>query len=99
MIWRFHFVTWAQSDVSRRTYLSVAADAGITELDRSVLANHAFASHSVNQTYIEQAFPHLLECQVKIDAALVARMRAQAGLPVGAPTAHPATQASTSALA
>ncbi len=85
--------------VSRRTYLSVASDAGITELDRSVLANHAFGSHSVNQTYIEQAFPHLLECQTKIDAALLARMRGQADVSAGAPTAQSAIQESTSALA
>ena len=64
--------------VSRRTYLSVAAEEGINELDRSVLANHTFGSRSVNQTYIEQAFPHLLECQTKIDAALLARMGAEA---------------------
>lgn len=69
--------------VSRRTFLSVAAEAGISELDRSVLANHAFGSQSVNQTYIEQHFGHLLECQARIDAALLARTRAQTGTLVG----------------
>jgi len=85
--------------VSRRTYLSVAAESGIGELDRSVLANHAFGRHSVNQSYIEQAFPHLLDCQTKIDAALWARIRpAWDGHP-GLPTAHDAIHASTSARA
>jgi integrase len=88
--------------VSRRTYLSVASEAKITELDRSVLANHAFGNQSVNQSYIEQAFPHLMECQSKIDAALLSRMGVQAVLPTGAPagalTAQLATQESTSAL-
>jgi integrase len=81
--------------VSRRTYLSVAKEAGISELDRSVLANHAFGSQSVNQTYIEQHFGHLLGCQAKIDAALLARMSVQ-DLAGAAPTAQLSTQASTS---
>lgn len=85
--------------VSRRTYLSVAAEEKISELDRSVLANHAFGNQSVNQTYIEQHFGHLLECQAKIDAGLRARMRAQADFAGEAPTLQPATQDATSALA
>lgn len=84
--------------VSRRTYLSVAAEAGIGELDRSVLANHTFGSRSVNQAYIEQAFPHLLECQAKIDAALRARMGAQANF-TGAAILQLETHEATSALA
>ena len=43
----------------RRTFLSVAVEAGVGELDRHVLANHAFGRQSVNATYIAQAFPHL----------------------------------------
>src|SRR5690606_14699884 len=43
----------------RRTYLSVATEAGVSELDRSVLANHSYGRQSVNQTYIRQAFEHL----------------------------------------
>lgn len=54
----------------RRTYLSVASDAGVSELDRHVLANHAYGRQSVNATYIEQAFDHLAACQAKIEAAL-----------------------------
>ncbi len=59
----------------RRTYLSVAAEVGISDLDRHVLANHAFGRQTVNSTYIQQAFPHLLECQSKIEKALLARVR------------------------
>lgn len=60
--------------VLRRTYLSVAAEAGVSELDRHVLANHAFGRQNVNATYIEQAFPHLAECQASIEAALWKRI-------------------------
>jgi integrase len=58
----------------RRTYLSVAAEAGVSELDRHVLANHAFGRQNVNATYIEQAFEHLAGEQAKIEAALWARL-------------------------
>lgn len=61
----------------RRTYLSVAAEAGIGELDRHVLANHSFGRQSVNETYIKQAFPHLAECQATVESALVARCTKQ----------------------
>lgn len=54
----------------RRTYLSVAQEAGISELDRHVLTNHSFASHNVNATYIAQHIGHLAKCQAKIEAAL-----------------------------
>jgi integrase len=63
----------------RRTFLSVAAEAGVSELDRHVLANHAFGRQSVNATYVAQAFAHLLECQSKIDAALWKRIRTKGG--------------------
>jgi integrase len=59
----------------RRTYLSVAAEEGISELDRHVLANHAFGRQTVNATYISQAFEHLAECQATIDAALSKRIK------------------------
>lgn len=62
--------------VLRRTYLSIAAEAGVGELDRHVLANHAFGRQSVNATYIEQAFSHLAECQAKIEAAIWRRIKA-----------------------
>jgi integrase len=65
--------------VLRRTYLSVAAEAGVSELDRSVLANHAFGRQSVNATYIKQAFDHLAAEQAKIERALWARIRAKRG--------------------
>jgi integrase len=59
----------------RRTYLSVAAEAGISELDRHVLANHAFGRQSVNEMYIRQAFDHLADCQATIERALWARLK------------------------
>lgn len=58
----------------RRTYLSVAVEAGVSELDCHVLANHAYGRQNVNATYIEQAFDHLAACQAKIEAALWARL-------------------------
>lgn len=58
----------------RRTYLSIAREAGVSELDSHVLANHAFGTQTVNARYIEQAMPHLTRCQEKIDAALWARL-------------------------
>lgn len=61
----------------RRTYLSVATEAGVSELDRSVLANHSYGRQSVNQTYIRQAFGHLAGEQAKIEAALWARIGAK----------------------
>lgn len=64
--------------VLRRTYLSVAADAGVSELDRHALANHAFGRKNVNATYISQAFDHLAECQAKIEAALWKRLKPSA---------------------
>lgn len=63
---------------SRRTYLSVAAEAGVSELDRSTLANHSFGRQSVNQTYIRQAFDHLAECQATIERALWAKLKPKA---------------------
>lgn len=58
----------------RRTYLSVAAESGVSELDRHALANHAYGRQNVNATYIAQAFGHLAACQAKIEAALWARL-------------------------
>lgn len=60
---------------SRRTYLSVAAEIGVSELDRSCLANHTYGARSVNETYVKQAFAHLLAEQTRIDAALRERMK------------------------
>lgn len=59
----------------RRTYLAVATEAGVTELDRSVLANHSYGRQSVNQTYIKQAFTHLAGEQAKIEEALWSRLK------------------------
>lgn len=54
----------------RRTYESVAHEAGISELDQHVLTNHSYASHNVNATYISQHLDHLAKCQATIEAAL-----------------------------
>lgn len=61
--------------VSRYTYDTVGHEAGVSELDRSVLMNHSFGSHSVNEQYIRQSMPHLMECQETIDAALQKRIK------------------------
>ncbi|MCX5746735.1 MAG: integrase family protein [Proteobacteria bacterium] len=74
----------------RRTYLSVAAEAGIGEIDRHVLANHAFGRQDVNSTYIAQAFPHLAECQAKIEAALWSRLTPTTPPAAAAPSKRPA---------
>lgn len=58
----------------RRTYLSVAAECGISELDRSTLVNHSYGRQSVNETYIRQHFDHLADCQRTIERALWARI-------------------------
>lgn len=58
----------------RRTYLSVAAEAGVSELDQHVLSNHSFGSRNVNATYIAQHIDHLAKCQAKIEAALWERI-------------------------
>ena len=58
----------------RRTYLSMAHEAGVSELDQHVLTNHTFGAHNVNATYIAQAFPHLMACQERIEAALLERL-------------------------
>ena len=59
----------------RRTYLSVAAEAHVSELDRSVLANHAYGNQTVNASYISQSIEHLTECQARIETALWARIK------------------------
>ncbi len=56
----------------RRTYESVAHEAGISELDTHVLTNHSFGSHNVNATYISQHIDHLAKCQATIAKALQA---------------------------
>lgn len=72
---RMHFVPGLHT--LRRTYLSVAAEAGVTELDRHVLANHSYGRGNVNQTYIEQHFDHLAQEQAKIEAALWQRLKSE----------------------
>ena len=59
----------------RRTYLSVATEAGVSALDSHVLANHTFGRQNVNESYIRQAFGHLAECQARIEKALWARLK------------------------
>lgn len=59
----------------RRTYLSVASEAGIGELDQRVLSNHAFGSQDVHESYISQHIDHLAACQDRIEAALWQRLK------------------------
>lgn len=61
----------------RRTYASVAQEAGVSELDRHVLTNHKFSSASVHATYIAQHIDHLAKCQATIEAALLAKLKPQ----------------------
>lgn len=62
----------------RRTYESVAHEAGISELDQHVLTNHSFGSRNVNATYIAQHIDHLARCQAAIEAALKAAIEGKA---------------------
>lgn len=61
----------------RRTYTSVAQEAGVSELDQHVLTNHKFSSASVHATYIAQHIDHLAKCQDTIEAALLAKLKPQ----------------------
>ncbi|MBZ0235220.1 MAG: integrase arm-type DNA-binding domain-containing protein [Deltaproteobacteria bacterium] len=65
----------------RRTFLTVATEIGISELDRHVLANHAFGTANVNATYIAQSLDHLAGCAARIEAALWDRMGAKPRAP------------------
>ncbi|MBA3463710.1 MAG: hypothetical protein H0T46_27385 [Deltaproteobacteria bacterium] len=62
----------------RRTYESVAHEAGVSELDLHVLTNHSYASHNVNATYISQHLDHLARCQAAIEGALWSRIKPKA---------------------
>ena len=59
----------------RRTYESVAHEAGVSELDQHVLTNHAYGTHNVNATYIAQHLDHLAACQDSIERALWSRIK------------------------
>jgi integrase len=76
---------------SRRTFLSVATEIGIGELDRHALANHAFGRQSVNATYIAQAFGHLADCQRRIEEAIWKKI--EAGNAVGSARRKPRKKA------
>lgn len=59
----------------RRTFLTAAAAAGVSELDRHVLANHSYGRQNVNQTYIAQSMDHLHKCARMIDVALTKMLK------------------------
>ncbi len=65
--------------VSRATFMSIASEIGISELDRSVLANHSFGTKNVNASYIAQSFEHLQGCATRIEEALWSRMKPKRG--------------------
>jgi integrase len=69
---------WPAEDVHtlRRTYISIAQEEGISELDQMVLSNHSFAAQSVHRLYIRQHFDHLAACADKIDAGITRRLNA-----------------------
>jgi len=60
----------------RRTYLSIAQEVGVSELDQHVLSNHSFGSRNVNETYVAQSASHLAEVAAKIDAAITRQIEA-----------------------
>ena len=60
----------------RRTFLSVAHEIRVSELDQKVLSNHSIGSRSVHDSYVRAAFAHLAGEAARIDAALWARLRA-----------------------
>lgn len=78
----------------RRTYESVAQEAGISELDQHVLTNHSYGSHNVNATYIAQHIDHLAKCQAKIEAAIERKLR-----PASKPTHKPKVRGHLKAVA
>lgn len=60
--------------VLRRTFISVASDVGVPEIDRHVLANHSFSDRRVQDGYVKQSWARLVEAQAAIEAALIKRM-------------------------
>lgn len=58
----------------RRTYTSVAQDAGVSKLDQQVLTNHTFGSRDVHDSYISQHLDTLRRSQATIEAAIKARI-------------------------
>lgn len=61
--------------VLRRTYLSIATEIGVSELDRHCLANHSFGNASVNASYIAQSFEHLAKEQARIEKNIWAKLK------------------------
>lgn len=61
--------------VLRHTYVSIAAEIGISKMDRMTLANHRYASVDVHDSYIAIHLEHLRACANRIEAALLSRMK------------------------
>jgi len=61
----------------RRTYLSIAQQEGVNELDQHVLSNHSFGNRNVNETYVSQHLDHLRKCAERIDAGIKRRIEAK----------------------
>jgi integrase len=54
----------------RRTYTSVASDAGVSDLHQRILTNHSIGGRDVHERYVISDFEALRESATRIDAAL-----------------------------
>jgi integrase len=59
----------------RRTFTSVASDAGVSDLAQRALTNHSIGSRDVHERYVISSFESLRADAAKIDAALWERLR------------------------
>lgn len=59
----------------RRTFTSVASDAGVSDLAQRALTNHSIGSRDVHERYVISSFDTLRADAAKIDAALWERLR------------------------
>ena len=58
----------------RRTFTSVASDAGVSDLAQRALTNHSIGSRDVHERYVISSFEALRADAAKIDAALWERL-------------------------
>jgi hypothetical protein len=58
----------------RRTFLSVADDAGVPKHVQMLLSNHSFAGRDVHEEYLRSEWPRLVTWVAQIDEELWARL-------------------------
>ena len=61
----------------RRTYLSIAHEEGVAEIDQKILSNHSFAGQDVHRSYVRAHLDHLAKCAAKIDAGITRRLKGE----------------------